>query len=60
MLAKVQNLGDATDLISIAQAAKIYARKAKLGLDAQNKAAEIKIRAERLAEFGKQPEPSLS
>ena len=49
MLAKVQNLGDATDLISIAQAAKIYARKAKLGLDAQNKAAEIKIRAERLA-----------
>ena len=49
MLAKVQNLGDATDLISVAQAAKIYARKAKLGLDAQNKAAEIKIRAERLA-----------
>ena len=49
MLAKVQNLGDATDLMSVAQAAQIYARKAKLGLDAQNKAAEIKIRAERLA-----------
>lgn len=49
LLAQVQNLDEATDLISKAQAAQVYARKAKLGLEAQNKAAEIKIRAERLA-----------
>ena len=49
LLSKVQSLSDATELMSVAQAAQVFARKAKLGLEAQNKAAEIKIRAERIA-----------
>ena len=37
------------DKVSQAEAARTYARAAKLGLDAQNHAAEVKIRAERKA-----------
>lgn len=49
MLAEVKTMPEAMKLISMAEAARVYAKQAKLGLEAQNHAAEIKIRAERKA-----------
>ena len=49
MLAEVRSVDDARDLIDLAEAARVYARKVKLGLDAQNHAAEIRLRAQRRA-----------
>lgn len=49
MLAEVRNIDDAKHLINLAEAARIYAKQVELGLEAQNHAAEIKIRAQRKA-----------
>lgn len=49
MLAEVRSVDEAKDLIDLAEAARIYARQVGLGLEAQNHAAEIKIRAQRRA-----------
>ena len=49
MLAEVRSVDDARDLIDLAEAARVYARQVKLGLDAQNHAAEIRLRAQRRA-----------
>lgn len=40
-------VGEAKHIRDFAEAARVYAQKARLGLEAQNKAAEIKLRAER-------------
>lgn len=47
MLAACSTIRDAKKVRDLAQAAGIYAREAKLGFDAQNYAAEIRLRAER-------------
>ena len=49
MLAEAKSLDEVKYIIDIAEAARTYARAAKLGLGAQNHAAEIKLRAERKA-----------
>ncbi len=49
MLGEVRTIDDARDLIDLAEAARVYAKQVKLGLEAQNHAAEIKIRAQRRA-----------
>lgn len=49
MLAEVETIDDAKDLIDLAEAARVYARQIDLGLKAQNHAAEIKLRAQRRA-----------
>lgn len=49
MLAEVHNIDDAKKIIDLAEAARIYAKQVKLGLSAQNHAAEIKLRAQRRA-----------
>jgi hypothetical protein len=49
MLAEISSIDDAKDLINLAEAARIYARQVELGLEAQNHAAEIKVRAQRRA-----------
>jgi N6-adenosine-specific RNA methylase IME4 len=49
MLGEVRTIDDAKDLIDLAEAARVYAKQVKLGLEAQNHAAEIKIRAQRRA-----------
>lgn len=49
MLAEVRNIDDAKDLINLAEAARVYAKQVELGLEAQNHAAEIKLRAQRKA-----------
>jgi N6-adenosine-specific RNA methylase IME4 len=49
MLAEVKNIDDASQLIDLAEAARVYAKQIGLGLEAQNHAAEIKIRAQRKA-----------
>jgi len=48
-LAEAKTLDDVKKIRNIAEAAKTYARAAKLGLEAQNHAAEVKLRAERKA-----------
>ena len=48
-LLEAKNLDDVKHIIDIAEAARVYSRAAKLGLEAQNEAAEIKLRAERMA-----------
>jgi N6-adenosine-specific RNA methylase IME4 len=48
-LAEAKTLDEIKHVHDIAQAAAEYARAAKLGLEAQNHAAEVKIRAERKA-----------
>jgi 16S rRNA G966 N2-methylase RsmD len=48
-LAEARTLDDVKRIIDIAEAARTYARAAKLGLEAANYAAEIKLRAERKA-----------
>ena len=49
MLIEAKSLDEVKHVIDIAEAAKTYARAAKLGLDAQNHAAEIAILARRKA-----------
>jgi len=49
MLAEVKNIDDASQLIDLAEAARVYAKQIGLGLEAQNHAAEIKLRAQRKA-----------
>lgn len=49
MLAEAKTMDDILHIADIAEAAKTYAKAAKLGLDAQNKAAEIAILARRKA-----------
>lgn len=46
MLAEVASIDDALDLIDLAEAGRVYARQIDLGIEAQNHAAEIKIRAQ--------------
>ena len=48
-LVEAKDLNEVKQIRDLAQAAGVYARAAKLGLDAQNTAAEIKLRAERKA-----------
>lgn len=60
LLATARTVEDAVDLADQAEAMRVYAKKIGLGLEAQNHAAEIKIRAERragelLAEMEKNP-----
>ncbi len=49
MLAEISSVDDAKKVIDLAEAARIYARQVSLGLEAQNHAAEIKLRAQRRA-----------
>lgn len=49
MLAEVRSVDDAVKIIDLAEAARVYAQQVKLGLEAQNHAAEIKLRAQRKA-----------
>lgn len=48
-LAEARTLDDVKHILDIAEAARTYARAAKLGLEAANYASEIKLRAERKA-----------
>lgn len=48
-LAEAKNLDEVKHIRDLALAAQVYARAAHLGLEAQNHAAEIKLRAERKA-----------
>jgi len=48
-LAEAKTLDEVKSIRDLAQAAQVYARAAKMGLEAQNHAAEIKLRAERKA-----------
>lgn len=48
-LAEAKTLDDVKHIIDIAEAARVYAQAAKLGLQAYNDAAEVKVRAERKA-----------
>jgi len=49
LLAEAKSLDDVLHIRDIAEAARVYAQAAKLGLENQNEAAEVKIRAERKA-----------
>jgi len=49
MLAEIHSVDDAKHLINLAEAARVYAKQVELGLEAQNHAAEIKLRAQRRA-----------
>lgn len=49
MLAEAKTLDEVKQVRDIAEAARVYARAAKLGLEAYNHAAEVKVRAERKA-----------
>lgn len=49
MLAEAKSMDDILHVRDIAEAARTYAKAAKLGLENQNEAAEVKIRAERKA-----------
>lgn len=48
-LAEAKTLQEVKKVLDIAESARIYAKAAKLGLQAQNHAAEVKLRAERKA-----------
>ena len=48
-LAEAKDLSEVKRILDLAEAARTYARAAKLGLEAANHAAEIKLRAERKA-----------
>lgn len=59
MLSEAKTLDEVKHIVDIAEAARTYARAAKLGLEAYNHAAEVKVRAERKAgEFLRQLERS--
>lgn len=49
LLFEAKSLDDVLHIRDIAEAARVYAQAAKLGLENQNEAAEVKIRAERKA-----------
>jgi DNA modification methylase len=49
MLAEAKTLDEVKSIMDVAEAARVYARAAKLGLEAYNHAAEVKTRAERKA-----------
>ena len=49
MLAEAKTLDEIKNIMDVAEAARTYARAARLGLQAYNHAAEIKVRAERKA-----------
>ena len=49
LLAEANSLDDIMQIRDIAEAARVYAQAARLGLESQNEAAEIKLRAERKA-----------
>lgn len=49
MLTEAKTLDEVKAVVDLAEAAKTYARAAKLGLEVQNHAAEVKLRAERKA-----------
>jgi N6-adenosine-specific RNA methylase IME4 len=49
ILSQINTIDEVKDVRDKAEAMRVYAKQAKLGLDAQNHAAEIKIRAERRA-----------
>jgi hypothetical protein len=44
LLAEAKDMGDILHIRDIAEAARVYAKAAKLGLENQNEAAEVKIR----------------
>ena len=48
-LAEARTLDQVKHIMDVAEAARTYARAAKLGLEAANHAAEVKLRAERKA-----------
>ncbi len=48
-LAEARSLDEVKVFVDLAEAARVYARQAQLGLDAQNNAAEVRLRAERRA-----------
>lgn len=47
MLAEIHSVDDARGIVDLAEAARVYARQVGLGLEAQNHAAEVKLRAQR-------------
>jgi len=49
LLSEIQNIDEIKNIRDKAEAMRVYAKQAKLGLEAQNHAAEIKLRAERRA-----------
>ncbi len=49
LLAKAETLEEITDIRSRAEAVRVWAKSAAMGLEAQNRAAELKLRAERKA-----------
>jgi hypothetical protein len=49
LLAEARDVDEVVHIRGIAEAARVYARQARLGLEAQNYAAEIRLRAERRA-----------
>jgi DNA modification methylase len=49
MLSAIETVDDARELIDLAEAARYYAKQIGLGLEAQNSAATIKVRAQRRA-----------
>jgi DNA modification methylase len=49
LLAAARSVDEVKNIRDMAEAARVYAREAQLGLEAQNHAAEIKLRAERRA-----------
>src|SRR3990167_944596 len=49
MLAEAKTLTEVKSILDIAEAARVYAKAAKLGIEAANHAAEVKLRAERKA-----------
>jgi hypothetical protein len=47
LLAEVHRVDEVEAIHDLAEAARVYARQARLGLETQNESAEIKLRAER-------------